>query len=151
MMQVRFSFRRLLFCLPPRFFFNPSHSTLFQCFFSRSGDTLKLNFPLGGTVSFLSWGLVDYKNEYDNVGYLSSSRDILRPAVEYLANSYTGNRTYVGQISQPSVDHQFWGRAQPISNRLIATCSLHLESKYDHPGRLARLCCRCPCFCFNGV
>ncbi|KAL4516856.1 hypothetical protein Ndes2437A_g00974 [Nannochloris sp. 'desiccata'] len=75
-----------------------------------AGDTLKLNFPLGGTVSFLSWGLVDYKNEYDNVGYLSSSRDILRPAVEYLANSYTGNRTYVGQISQPSVDHQFWGR-----------------------------------------
>ena len=36
--------------------------------------------------------------------------DILRPAVEYLANSYTGYRTYVGQISEPDVDHQYWGR-----------------------------------------
>jgi hypothetical protein len=86
------------------------NSTLLQFLFFYTGDTLKLNFPLGGTVSFLAWGLVDYKTEYNNAGYLSSSRDILRPAVEYLANSYTGYRTYVGQISQPSVDHQYWGR-----------------------------------------
>ncbi len=78
--------------------------------FYDAGDTLKLNFPLGGTVSFLSWGLVDYKDEYDASGHLSSSRDILRPAVEYLSNSYISDRTYVGQISQPDVDHQYWGR-----------------------------------------
>ncbi len=75
-----------------------------------AGDTLKLNFPLSGAVSFLAWGLVDYKTQYDSAGLLTSSRDILRPAVEYLSNSYIGYRTYVGQISEPDVDHQYWGR-----------------------------------------
>ena len=75
-----------------------------------AGDTLKLNFPLSGTVSFLAWGLVDCKDTYYSTGNLDYARDIMRPAVEYLANSYTGFHTYVGQISEPDVDHQFWGR-----------------------------------------
>lgn len=75
-----------------------------------AGDTLKQNFPLSGTVSFLAWGLVDCKDAYSSTGNLGSARDTLRSAVDYLANSLTAPNTYVGMIGEPDIDHQFWGR-----------------------------------------
>lgn len=78
--------------------------------FYDAGDTLKLNFPLSGSVSFLAWGLVDLHDTYQKLGVLDQALSIVRPAVEYLLNSYIGYRQYVGQISEPDVDHKFWGR-----------------------------------------
>jgi endoglucanase len=75
-----------------------------------AGDTLKLNFPLSGSVSFLAWGLVDFRNAYSSTGQLNTARDTLRPAVDYLLNSYTAPYTYTGQIGEADIDHQFWGR-----------------------------------------
>lgn len=75
-----------------------------------AGDTLKCNFPLSGAVSFLAWGLVEFRDAYAGNGQLNTARDTLRPAVDYLLNSYTGPYSYVGQIGEADIDHQFWGR-----------------------------------------
>ena len=76
-----------------------------------AGDTLKLNFPLAGTASFLAWGLVEFHDGYAAAGQLDTARQTLRVAIDYLAACYISPREYIGQISEPNVDHTFWGRA----------------------------------------
>jgi endoglucanase len=75
-----------------------------------AGDTLKINFPLGTTVSFLAWGLVEFKDAYQQTGHLNKALDTLRVAVDYLSASQIEPRKYVGQIGEPGIDHNWWGR-----------------------------------------
>jgi hypothetical protein len=72
---------------------------------------LKLNFPLSGTVSYLAWGLLEFKDAYIAAGRLTSSRRILKVALDYLQACHTDATSYVGQIGDPQYDHDYWGRA----------------------------------------
>jgi endoglucanase len=75
-----------------------------------AGDTLKLNFPMAATVSFLSWGLVDFQSTYISSGVLTKALETMRVAVDYLSACQIEPRKYIGQIGEPDIDHSFWGR-----------------------------------------
>lgn len=83
-----------------------------------AGDTLKISFPLGTTVSFLAWGLVDFADVYASTGFMNKALETLRVAVDYLSNCQVGPRQFVAQIGEPGIDHNWWGRPSeyPSSN-----------------------------------
>lgn len=77
-----------------------------------AGDYLKLNFPMGTSLAFLSWGLLEFGQGYAAAGLTSLAKDAVRWGVDYLAACHTGELQYVGQIGDPSIDHAYWGRAE---------------------------------------
>lgn len=75
-----------------------------------AGDTLKISYPLGNTVSYLAWGLVDFEDVYEETGVKSKALETLKVAVDYLSKCQIAPRQYVAQIGEPGIDHSWWGR-----------------------------------------
>ena len=73
-------------------------------------DTMKVNFPLSSAASYLAWGLVEFRDAYIATNQFTTAHSTLRVAVDYLLNSYNGSYSYIGQIGNPGVANQFWGR-----------------------------------------
>lgn len=81
-----------------------------------AGDTLKLNFPMSTSVSFISWAMISFPNAFTSVGATSEYRKQLRVATEYLLGCYDEDaKTYIGQIGDPNIDHGTWGRPEEYS------------------------------------
>jgi hypothetical protein len=66
-----------------------------------AGDYLKLNFPLASVVSFLSWGLLEFKDGYQQAGETQHALDNLYVAADYLKRCHIAPRKYIGQIGHP--------------------------------------------------
>jgi len=66
-----------------------------------AGDYLKLNFPLASVVSFLSWGLLEFKDGYQQAGETQHALDNLYAAADYLKRCHIAKRKYIGQIGHP--------------------------------------------------
>lgn len=66
-----------------------------------AGDYLKLNFPLASVVSFLAWGMLEFKDGYTQARQTQYALDNLYIAVDYLKRSHNDTRSYIGQIGHP--------------------------------------------------
>ncbi|KFM24182.1 Endoglucanase A [Auxenochlorella protothecoides] len=77
-----------------------------------AGDFLKLNFPMGQTVSFLAWSLLDFPTAYADAGTATPALNNIKLAATYLMKCHIGEYQYVGQIGNPGTDHSYWGRPE---------------------------------------
>jgi hypothetical protein len=81
-----------------------------------AGDFIKLNFPLAPTVSMLAWGMLEFPTGYQRAGGDLAARQNLRIAAAYLESCYDSKKkTYIGQIGDPNIDHDYWGRPEQQS------------------------------------
>ncbi|KFM24184.1 Endoglucanase 1 [Auxenochlorella protothecoides] len=77
-----------------------------------AGDFLKVNLPMGISVSFLAWSVLEFPTAFQLTASTNPALDNLRLAATYLMDCHVGERQYVGQIGDPAADHQFWGRPE---------------------------------------
>ena len=83
-----------------------------------AGDTIKVNYPLGTTLAFLAWGLIEFQTGHEAAGQLEYGRDALRWGADFLISCHTAPGTFVGAIADPTVDHAMWSRPEDdTSNR----------------------------------
>lgn len=73
---------------------------------------MKLNFPLGQTVSFLAWSLLDFPTAYAAAGTATAARNNIKQVATYLMKCHIGDNQYIGQIGDPGPDHSYWGRPE---------------------------------------
>jgi endoglucanase len=82
-----------------------------------AGDFLKLNFVMAPVVGMLAFGLVEFKDAYVAAGQIGPARNNLRWAADYLERCWNAtNLEYIGQIGDPNIDHNFWGRPEEQRN-----------------------------------
>uniref|UniRef100_A0A1D1ZW54 Endoglucanase n=1 Tax=Auxenochlorella protothecoides TaxID=3075 RepID=A0A1D1ZW54_AUXPR len=77
-----------------------------------AGDHLKLNFPLGQAVSFLAWAALDFPEAFAAASPANNPVENIRLAAQYLMDCHVGKHEYVGQIGDPDIDHDYWGRPE---------------------------------------
>ncbi len=78
-----------------------------------AGDTLKINFPMSSTVSFISWAMISFPRAFSSSGSTAPYLQQLRVANNYLLGCYDEkNKKYIGQIGDPDIDHNNWGRPE---------------------------------------
>ncbi|KAL4516484.1 hypothetical protein Ndes2526B_g05083 [Nannochloris sp. 'desiccata'] len=78
-----------------------------------AGDTLKLNFPMSTSVSFISWAMISFPKAFRSNGATAEYMKQLRVATDYLLGCYDENaKKYIGQIGHPNIDHNNWGRPE---------------------------------------
>lgn len=83
--------------------------------FYDAGDMLKLNFPLATSISFLSWGALDFDKAYESTGHKNAALSNIKWGADYLLACHLSKTEIVGQIGDPGVDHAFWGRPEEQS------------------------------------
>jgi len=78
-----------------------------------AGDTLKINFPMSTSVSFINWAMISFPKAFESNGVHREYRKQLRVATDYLLGCYDEKaKTYIGQIGNPNIDHSTWGRPE---------------------------------------
>jgi endoglucanase len=77
-----------------------------------AGDLVKFGLPEAWAMNMLAWGLLDYPQGYADAGQTQVALENLRWGDDYMLSAYTAPDTFYGQVSNPSVDHQYWGPAE---------------------------------------
>lgn len=79
-----------------------------------AGDHVKFNFPMAFSVTTLAWGGVLFRDAYKDAGELTRFLGSLKWPVEYLINCHLSKYELVGQVGNPTVDHNWWGRPEEM-------------------------------------
>lgn len=83
-----------------------------------AGDTLKLNFPMSVSVSYMAWALVTFPKAFQDSGTYDKYLEVLKVANDYLLGCYDEKRKrYIGQIGDPDIDHASWHRPEDSTGK----------------------------------
>ncbi|KAK3103219.1 hypothetical protein FSP39_017518 [Pinctada imbricata] len=94
-----------------------------------AGDNLKFGFPKAGAVTLLNWGLLRFKDAYQDSGQLDHMYDCVRWGLTWLVKCHTApNELYV-QVGDVNQDHSHWERPE---NMTEARTPLKVDPA--HPG-----------------
>ncbi|KAI3430666.1 hypothetical protein D9Q98_005258 [Chlorella vulgaris] len=80
--------------------------------FYDAGDHLKLNFPLGTSLSFLAWGALEFGAAHASLGQTAANLATVRWGADYLMACHISDNQYIAQIGDPGPDHSYWGRPE---------------------------------------
>lgn len=70
-------------------------------FTSKAGDHVKFGFPMAASTTLLAWGLLEYKDAYEQSGQLEYMYGCIRWPLEWMLKCHTGhNELYVQVIVQ---------------------------------------------------
>ncbi|HET9315429.1 MAG TPA: glycoside hydrolase family 9 protein, partial [Vicinamibacteria bacterium] len=92
-----------------------------------AGDHVKFGLPMAASATMLAWGLVDYRDGFQDAGQLDEALDNLRWATDYFVRAHTAPNELYGQVGQGGTDHSWWGPAEVMqmarpSFRITSTC-----------------------------
>ena len=59
---------------------------------------MKFGFPMAFSVTMLSWGLVDYKDAYEDAGELSYMLDSIKWPLDYFMKAHIKQDEFYGQV-----------------------------------------------------
>jgi endoglucanase len=77
-----------------------------------AGDLVKFGLPEAWAMNMLAWGLLTYPTGYEDAGQYATALENLRWGDDYMLSAYTAPDTFYGEVSNPAVDHQYWGPAE---------------------------------------
>ena len=63
-----------------------------------AGDHVKFGFPMAFSVTMLSWGLVEYKDAYEDAGELNYMLDCIKWPLDYFIKAHTKKNEFYGQV-----------------------------------------------------
>ncbi|KAL4220777.1 hypothetical protein ACF0H5_019045 [Mactra antiquata] len=80
-----------------------------------AGDHIKFNFPMAYSVTALAWGLLEFKDAYNDAGELDHMYDSIKWPLDYLLKCHVApNELYV-QVGEGGKDHSYWGRPEDMT------------------------------------
>ena len=82
---------------------------------------------MAASATMLAWGLVEYRDGFEDAGQLDEALANLRWATDYFVRAHTAPNELYGQIGQGGADHAWWGPAEVMqmarpSFRITSTC-----------------------------
>jgi len=77
-----------------------------------AGDHVKFGLPMAASATLLAWGLVEYREAYENSCQLYYVLADLRWATDYFIKAHVAADRLYGQVGSGSADHSWWGPAE---------------------------------------
>ncbi|KAJ8946377.1 hypothetical protein NQ314_008907 [Rhamnusium bicolor] len=90
---------------------------------------VKFSFTMAFTTTILSWGVIEYKDAYEEVGQYSQVLDAIKWSTDYFIKCHASPKELYGQVGDFSTDHAFWGRPEEMNMTRPA-----YKIDVDHPG-----------------
>ncbi|KAF2358937.1 Glycoside hydrolase family 9 [Trinorchestia longiramus] len=67
------------------------------------------------TLTMLSWGVIDYRDAYEQAGQLEYGRTAIRWGTDYFLKCHSQNMTLYAQVGDAELDHAYWGRPEDMT------------------------------------
>ncbi|RZC44812.1 hypothetical protein C5167_037762 [Papaver somniferum] len=80
-----------------------------------AGDHMKPGFPMAFTVTVLSWEILEYGDQMDEVSQLEPAQGSLKWITDYLINAHPSPNVLYVQVDDPDVDHKCWQRPEDMT------------------------------------
>lgn len=89
-----------------------------------AGDYMKYAFPMAASMTMLSWGVVEYRDAYENSGQLDEVLDTIKWGIDWILKAHEtttdnlGNLQTTklwGQVGYTDTDHSIWVDDQDIA------------------------------------
>jgi endoglucanase len=80
-----------------------------------AGDHVKFGFPMAGSVTLLSWGVLEYKKAYQQTQQLELILDNIKWATDYFLKAHTKPTEFWGQVGDGDLDHKYWGPPEAMT------------------------------------
>lgn len=77
-----------------------SYQPYYTCCVS-AGDHIKFNFPMAFSVTSLAWGLLEFKDAYEDAGELDHMYDCIKWPLDYLMKCHVSPNVYYVQVKIP--------------------------------------------------
>ncbi|KAK3104208.1 hypothetical protein FSP39_025314 [Pinctada imbricata] len=82
-----------------------------------AGDNIKFGYPMANVVTMLNWGLLRYKDAYQDSGQLDHMYDCVRWGLTWLVKCHTApNELYI-MVGDPTDDHRHWNRPENMTTK----------------------------------
>ena len=80
-----------------------------------AGDFVKFGFPMAGSVTVLTYGLLEFWDAYEASGELDNMLDCIKWPLDYFIKAHVSPDKFYGQVGDGHVDHAYWGRAENMN------------------------------------
>jgi hypothetical protein len=80
-----------------------------------AGDHVKFGLPMAGSMTLLAWGLVEYRDAYEQSGQLERMLGLVEWGADYLVKSHTAPNEFWGQVGRGDLDHSYWGAPEVMT------------------------------------
>lgn len=77
-----------------------------------AGDTVKFGFPAAVSMSFLAWGLIEFKDSFRNAGQEEYLKDTLKWGTDFFLKAHYDDNKFIAQVGDADVEHGFWERPE---------------------------------------
>ncbi|MBW4543591.1 MAG: glycoside hydrolase family 9 protein [Symplocastrum torsivum CPER-KK1] len=94
-----------------------------------AGDHVKFGLPMASSMTMLGWGVVEYRDAYEQSGQLPYILDTIKWGTDYIIKAHTAPNEFWGQVGLGGPDHAFWG---PAENMTMARPAFKIDAQ--HPG-----------------
>ncbi|GMH42143.1 hypothetical protein BSKO_10062 [Bryopsis sp. KO-2023] len=96
-----------------------------------AGDTVKFGLPLGVSLTMLSWGLLEFRENYERTNELDNARNAIKWGTDYILKCHTGENEFYAQVGYGTVEHTMWGRPEELFANYVRVGQMLNET---HPG-----------------
>ncbi len=73
-----------------------------------AGDHVKFGLPMASSLTTLAWGLIQYKQGYEQSGQLARIRETIRWGTDWLMKAHPSPNLFYAQVGNGSLDHASW-------------------------------------------
>lgn len=84
-----------------------------------AGDHVKFGLPMASSITLLSWGVIEYREAYENSGQLDEALAAIKWGTDYLLKAHetdsNGTKALWGQVGNGGTDHAYWGSAESMT------------------------------------
>ena len=84
-----------------------------------AGDHVKFGLPMASALTMLSWGVVEYRNAYEQSGQLPYILDAIKWGTNYILKAHVtdanGTKEFWGQVGNGGIDHAYWGPPESMT------------------------------------
>jgi endoglucanase len=82
-----------------------------------AGNNMKFNFPKASTVTFLTWGIIEFEESYLADEQMKSALEQIKWETDYMlkASIHVDNNFLWAQVGVPDIDFAWWGRPEDMT------------------------------------
>ncbi|CAA0813987.1 Endoglucanase 11 [Striga hermonthica] len=94
-----------------------------------AGDNVKFGLPMAYTITLLSWGVIEFKNEIALAGELNHALESIKWGTDYFIKAHTHPHLLWAQVGDGDTDHLCWQRPEDMTTSRRA-----YKVDEEHPG-----------------
>ncbi|XP_050204529.1 endoglucanase 11 [Mercurialis annua] len=80
-----------------------------------AGDHVKFGLPMAFTITTLSWGVIEYRDQIERAGELEHALEAIKWGTDYFIKAHTSPNVLWAEVGDGDTDHYCWQRPEDMT------------------------------------